>query len=236
MKALYSFSKGTSEGLSVKFTDRSLDLVGTPTYSWSMPGATPATANTTNPEVVYGTAGTKLVTLTLTSGAVTSKFTQEIVVLEDGNVTYSIYQLIKNQFPEGFDYNHAYGLALTQYWQNYIHEFISPAIAAADIYEESKWPTLANYLISKLVIYSLVEDGAKKAPLQGKGDLKRIETGPSNAEWHDPSKYYSVLFTGTTYENFLKETCGLARRLKVTLPFCPKLKTGVLFQIFKPHC
>lgn len=54
---------------------------GTPTsWSWSMPGGTPSSANTQNASVTYATAGSKVVSLTVTSGTASSTTSQTITV------------------------------------------------------------------------------------------------------------------------------------------------------------
>lgn len=54
---------------------------GPPTsWSWSMPGGTPSTASTQNTSVTYATAGSKVVSLTVTSGTASSTTSQTITV------------------------------------------------------------------------------------------------------------------------------------------------------------
>lgn len=66
--ANYTASQSTiCSGSTVSFTDAS---TGSPTsYSWSFPGGTPSTSTSANPSIVYNTAGTYNVTLTVTNGA-----------------------------------------------------------------------------------------------------------------------------------------------------------------------
>lgn len=54
---------------------------GTPTsWSWSMPGGTPSSATTQNASVTYATTGSKVVSLTVTSGTTSSTTSQTITV------------------------------------------------------------------------------------------------------------------------------------------------------------
>ncbi|TNF48725.1 MAG: PKD domain-containing protein [Bacteroidetes bacterium] len=66
--ANYTASQSTiCSGSTVNFTDAS---TGSPTtYSWSFPGGTPSTSTSANPSIVYNTAGTYNVSLTVTNGA-----------------------------------------------------------------------------------------------------------------------------------------------------------------------
>ncbi len=82
--ALGSFGAGISSSASscrnqaIALSDASS---GTPTsWSWSMPGGTPASATTQNTSVTYATAGTKVVSLTVTSGTASSTASQTITV------------------------------------------------------------------------------------------------------------------------------------------------------------
>jgi PKD repeat protein len=82
--ALGSFGAGISSSASscqnqvIALSDASS---GSPTsWSWSMPGGTPASATTQNTSVTYATAGAKVVSLTVTSGTASSTTSQTITV------------------------------------------------------------------------------------------------------------------------------------------------------------
>ena len=82
-------------GLSVTFTDQSwgADQDATWQWNWSFPGATPSTSTQQNPTVVYNTAGTFNVSLTITTGAGSNNHskTSYINILsptQAGNVPY----------------------------------------------------------------------------------------------------------------------------------------------------
>ncbi|MCW5908632.1 MAG: PKD domain-containing protein [Chitinophagales bacterium] len=69
-------------GQTVQFTSTS---TGTNlTYSWSFPGGTPSTSTVQNPAVVYNTAGTYSVTLTVTSGGQNNTATQNNYIVVSG--------------------------------------------------------------------------------------------------------------------------------------------------------
>lgn len=80
--SLTAVATGTSSaciGQSIALTDASL---GSPTsWSWIMPGGTPASANTQNTSVSYSTSGVKTITLTATKGSTTSTTTKTINVI-----------------------------------------------------------------------------------------------------------------------------------------------------------
>lgn len=72
------------EGIEVEFQDNSwgADVDASWVWTWSFPGGTPSTSNDINPTIVYNTAGTYDVTLTISTGAGTESETlQDAVVV-----------------------------------------------------------------------------------------------------------------------------------------------------------
>lgn len=69
------------DGESVNFSDLSQGPVES--WSWEFPGGNPATSNEQNPTVVYETAGTYDVTLTITGGGENNTYTREAYIIVD---------------------------------------------------------------------------------------------------------------------------------------------------------
>lgn len=136
-------------------------------------------------------------------------------------------------------------------WQLYLQPQINPvAIPDIDVYNEAKWPPLANILITELVIYSVITNtfakyvGASSSTSTGAsssssgGGIKAIETGPSRTEWYGTHEQISAINkmfnSGSTGGNGIidgleRQICVWASRIGVTLPFCEARKTNFLF-------
>lgn len=87
-------------------------------------------------------------------------------------------------------------------------------------------------------ISGFVESGDSNST--GKGPLKRIETGPSNAEWFDASIFWKNLFDqgrGDQNSGFMgalkQDICMYAYKVEVHLSICTQIKTPVMFRNLK---
>lgn len=80
-----------------------------------------------------------------------------------------------------------------------------------------------------------------------KGSLKSLETGPSKVEWYDGSEFWSTMFKGNSslanpgqgtgiLQTIQDDSCILARRLAIRLPFCAKIKSTHLFIVGRKTC
>jgi PKD repeat protein len=79
------------------------------------------------------------------------------------------------------------------------------------------------------------------------GGLKSLETGPSKAEWYDVSQTISSIFKpvmgpggvmSSVFDELTSDICSTASRLRIRLPFCPKLvqNTIIPIKVERPHC
>lgn len=134
-----------------------------------------------------------------------------------------------------------------RFWRNYLQPLVTPVIADVDLEVESVWSTLANSLIAKLVIYDsllleskkamIAASGGGEGAMEGGGALKKLETGPSNAEWWDASNFLSTMFKpdkdgNTPFDSLKQDLCQLAHRIRVHLPICSKLPhSPIVFQV-----
>lgn len=122
-------------------------------------------------------------------------------------------------------------------WQKFFQDAI--VLSDTDIYDETKWPLLWNSLIVKLVIREQIIASVKSSIgtslSTGKGGLKRIETGPSSAEWYQPTESSkSLMSSGSNMADSMdSEICELANKLGVRLSICRKLKKPIVFSVVK---
>lgn len=95
----------------------------------------------------------------------------------------------------------------------------------------------------RIVPVSTVSSVSGSSSSGTKGPLKSLETGPSKAEWYDSSTFWSSMFkgwgslsssginSGGMIQAIQDECCIMARRVKISLPFCPTINKTTLFQI-----
>lgn len=76
--ANFNLTSPICSGASITLTNTSL---GGATYSWTMPGGSPASSTATNPTVSYATAGTYSITLAAINGTLTSSITKTIAII-----------------------------------------------------------------------------------------------------------------------------------------------------------
>lgn len=228
-----------NQGLSITFVDRSS---GNPTaWSWNF-GDSTELSTVRNPSHTYSVPGVYFVSLSVSNEDGSSEKGFNIVVSEVATLSQSIWDMVQ-QFLVGtsIEFDGQRFTTLKEYWQLYLAPNMDPEIVNPDIFDESKWPGLANMLIAKLIVFelawgstggSLISTGTLVSG--GSGALKRMETGPSNAEWFDPSETVKSMFGGTgsnAYSIFLDGICLLARNLNLRLPFCDNPNEPVLFRI-----
>lgn len=230
-----------TNGLSVDFTDRSSSI---PTgWVWDFGDSTTSTIQ--NPSHTYTTAGSYKVTLAASNTDGSDTFEYDLIISATPPVlNATIKELVEFDLPgitsvetEGF-------IQLIRKWQLFYQT--AAKIADADVFDETKWPTLWNVLISKEVGYDLVLRGVASASGLstlgniaqvgiGKGSLKSIEAGPSKAGWYDPSVYWSNLFKSTAggsesvISSFQEQACAYGYKLGVKVPGCKALKQSLPF-------
>jgi len=126
-------------------------------------------------------------------------------------------------------------LIFTEKWQNLLYEGLN--ITPTSITTEADWPYLGNLLISYLVVRDLVYKSLNVTALsasQGSGatglagGIKKIETGPVNAERHDGgvsmAKLYESLFNKEgLWEELQLQICGIASKLNIHVTGCKEI-------------
>lgn len=173
--------------------------------------------------------------------------TVELIIDEVHGANFSIGQLVKAGLSPEMVHSEIVLNNLIRKWQLFLQSAIYPEISDENLFNESEWPYLVNILISKLVLHDLILKAASLAMTaytntslststtsNKKGPVKRIETGPSSAEWYDSSTFWSSMFKGAAdnpgvFGLLVAEICMYADRVKVELPMCLKRKKTHLF-------
>jgi hypothetical protein len=310
-------------------------------------GGIQQTSTQNNPTgIIFPNEGPYSITLSCTNSEGTGTFTFVIYLSNVPNLNISISEMLMMELPAGVSISDIYYSQLIRKWQLYLQAPLS--ISGTDVFDENKWPPLANILIGKLLVYDLLLLASKNlmtSSFVGSGSIpsntvlltdysitidfhdpinissikinsveipgpsesitdnpsmvnwlntlakgtfevsgndiisngnsnaisiltysyqgdagvvqvlfkqsnqrissisntnttgatsttkqvKRIETGPSNAEWFDMSAYWSNIFKSGIINNIKEEICMFAGRLKVRLYFCKKLKSTKIF-------
>ena len=237
--------------LAANFTDTSIPENSTsPITSWLWDFGDTNTSNIQNPSHSYTAPGIYIVKLTVGDGTRVATTTKFLLIATTANsLLVPIIEQVKCKLP---GYNDDLCLLNTiRKWQLSLQEAPTPAIADADVFDETKWPPLFNALIASLVVYELLIEllnqyavtGAALALQNGSSSssssssssisaepvLKKLETGPSNAEWFNPldknntesgSKLLAAYFKkdGGLMAEYKNQICILANRLDTYIP------------------
>lgn len=226
-------------GSTVTFTDTSTN---TPT-GWAWVFGDGNTSQTQNPVHAFETTGTWAVTLTVANND-GSSLTTKLVVITIGNSTsnlsiddYVSYRIPKAvQTAKGFPGTMVPDLMAK--WKAYIRTQLTPEVPLDDNNEED-FPILARVLIGDLIVIDMLTSigtmalGTYGAASSKAANLKKVETGPSNAEWYNESEFWAQAFKpGGLLELLKGNVCAIASNLGVWLPFC-NLNTKVSVQYVK---
>ena len=129
-------------------------------------------------------------------------------------------------------------------WQLYLADLIDPHIVNPNMFDETKWPALVNDLIVNLILYDIITDkilagGAAAASGSGSGGggLKKVVTGPAEAEWFGAADAgAAIMKAGGLYDQIKQRICIMSRRLRIPLEFCKDLEWTVRApQVMKTH-
>lgn len=139
--------------------------------------------------------------------------------------TTKIKELVRLDLPDTTNPTDAIIDGLAKVFQLYLAPRLNKT--GDDIEDDTKWSTLENNLIAKLIVRERALNALKVSTASagggtGSGGIKSIKTGPSEASWHDVSTYWKSVLGNTTnsFAEFEKEVCMWARDLGVRLPFC----------------
>lgn len=170
-----------AQGLSVNFTDSSS---GVPTsWSWNFgfsEGSPLATKTSTsqNPGVIdFPTDGVYRVTLvTSNSDGVSQPYSYDLLVSNTQPIlNITIADMVVADTPAGLAVDTIAFKQGIMKWQLYLQPLLE--ISDADVFNEVKWPPLANVLISKLIIYEIILSASKSAMVAFKIAYDQIKAG-----------------------------------------------------------
>lgn len=225
----------TQDGLTLTFKDLT---PGAAAWVWNFGDGTPAD-NTQNPVHDYAAPGVYAVSLT-TDGDAAGTMVFNIVVSEVTGMNLTIADMVKYEAPD-IDTTSIIFNQYVKAWQAHLQPLVQEPFTPVDIehtFNQAYWPPVFNQLIAKLVIYDSISTGARTSVIQtssGKGGLKKLEVGPSNAEWYDLSDTMKqILQEGGMVDIVKAEVCMIAAMAGIILPFCPLISPQLFIVGYKP--
>jgi PKD repeat protein len=243
-------------GLKVTFENLSTRVPSDYTYHWDFGDNTQSTLN--NPTHEFDKPGFYKVILVVKDPASnTVGSSEQRVPVTDKAKTHlsgSIYQLIDTYIPENI-----FGVVTTstkrqfiEKWQLYLQPLVNHCIPLQEYNNEMYYEALENQLIMELAAYdfmsvqvanmvkaqaqSILENnttsssGGSEPPDWYQGDVKKIQTGPTQVEYFNPnedesdlaSNIIKALGPGGLLDMMKENLCMLAGRLDIYLPICER--------------
>lgn len=243
-------------GLKVTFENLSTRVPSDYTYHWDFGDNTQSTLN--NPTHEFDKPGFYKVILVVKDPASnTVGSSEQRVPVTDKAKTHlsgSIYQLIDTYIPENI-----FGVVTTstkrqfiEKWQLYLQPLVNHCIPLQEYNNEMYYEALENQLIMELAAYdfmsvqvanmvkaqaqSILENNTTSSsggsePSDGyQGDVKKIQTGPTQVEYFNPnedesdlaSNIIKALGPGGLLDMMKENLCMLAGRLGIYLPICER--------------
>jgi len=241
-----NFSYSVS-ALVVDFIDRSSN--GPTSWLWDFGDGT--TNTTENPSHTYNRRGFFVVTLITTNADGSSNPFSLSVGVSDTGITplpRSIYDMILSYIPVGVTISVGEIDGFIKKWQLYLQPLVeNPEVDPNYVFDEFYWPPLVNQLIAELValdlliqsINILISSSSSTGSGTAGGAMKKVVTGPTQAEWHDPSgatdSVNQMVKAGGAVDTLINQTCMLAKRVRIYLPICKDLRQSpIVPEIFKP--
>ncbi len=234
MRAYFSY---VPLGLSVRFLNLS---TGNPTsfvWGFGVTGIDPSTE--AEPIVSYAQSGVYEVTLTISDGVTTEAVTLSVGVTNlftSPALPVQILDAVMSRLPTPVLPTVPVIDGFIKKWQIYLADLIDPNIATPDTFDQYKWPALVNDLIINLCLYDIITDKVMSASAAsavasgtGSGALKKVVTGPAEAEWFSSAESaYSMMKAGGLYDQIKQRICILAHKLRIPLGLCESLSWKVL--------
>ena len=243
-------------GLKVTFENLSTRVPSDYTYHWDFGDNTQSTLN--NPTHEFDKPGFYKVILVVKDPASnTVGSSEQRVPVTDKAKTHlsgSIYQLIDTYIAENI-----FGVVTTstnrqfiEKWQLYLQPLVNHCIPLQEYNNEMYYEALENQLIMELAAYdfmsvqvanmvkaqaqSILENnttsssGGSEPPDGYQGDVKKIQTGPTQVEYFNPnedesdlaSNIIKALGPGGLLDMMKENLCMLAGRLDIYLPICER--------------
>lgn len=247
----------TTVGLEAKFTNLSTEVPDGNTYLWDFGDKTP-TSSDPNPSHKYEASGFFKVTLTVLnpeSLPVEGGKVEYLIAITDKAKTHlsgSIYQLIDIYIPKDIfgDISTNIKRQFINKWQLYLQPLVNHEVPLEEYSNELYYEALENQLIMELAAYDYMAvtianmikaqsqsiynsssssnpDGDETGQTTG-GEVKKIQTGPTEVEYFDPKADQSdissvvtkALSPGGLLDTMKENLCMLASRLEIYLPIC----------------
>jgi len=253
--ALFNFRP---TALAVQFEDLTTNI---PTsWSWNFGDASPVDV-TQNPSHTYAADGMYKVILTATNADGSSIFSYWIIVTSEVRLSQTIETMVRSVLPSDYVISEIDLTQAVMRWQMYLQPkvYIPYVVTEADTFDQTKWPSLANVLISKLIVYEMFLNSSKRTIISSSGSssgssttttggvvgaIKKIESGPSVAEWFNPATTISQTFSSSSRNSdgtaggmvgmMAIDICLFAKRQNIALPdICTKKKIYIPFGIAK---
>lgn len=243
-------------GLKVTFENLSTRVPSDYTYHWDFGDNTQSTLN--NPTHEFDKPGFYKVILVVKDPASnTVGSSEQRVPVTDKAKTHlsgSIYQLIDTYIPENI-----FGVVTTstkrqfiEKWQLYLQPLVNHCIPLQEYNNEMYYEALENQLIMELAAYDFMSvqvanmvkaqaqsilknnttssSGGSEPPDGYQGDVKKIQTGPTQVEYFNPnedesdlaSNIIKALGPGGLLDMMKENLCMLAGRLDIYLPICER--------------
>lgn len=229
-------------GLLVKFNNLT-QAPGNSTYLWGFGDDLNSTSTEKSPTHTYTDTGIYPVTLTITnSDNTTQTFSQNVLVSDKVTTTLSdsIYVLINQLIPEGLDLDFSTKRFYIDKWQLYLQPLVNHEVEIAKYNNELYFEALENQLIMELSAFDFLNNYFNKIltnnnVVSSESNLKKIVTGPTEAEYFDNSEKQKIIFEAATkalqknglIDNMRMNICMLAERLSIYLPFCKEVTNKI---------
>lgn len=239
----------SSTGLSINFLDRSS---GVPTvWEWDfgfLTAGNPTLSTQQNPTQLFPKPGTYKVSLKASNDDGESILSKNLVINVGIIYPYTIKDLVALDLPNNISLNEQFFEITQNKWFLFFKDGQSPVVEEENIYEEAYYKPILRNLIAKLIVHDFLEQSINSAIQsslnsfqQGgsQGGIKKVETGPTNAEWHDKTDQIANLTkagnknSNSPIDRLKDEICQLASRAQVYLPMCGECKIPNTFEIFK---
>ena len=162
-----------------------------------------------------------------------------------GNISIIIYtpftdtieSFLQSELPNNLSLTEDFKNQKIIYWKRFLQEAFN--ILEPDIYGELALTSLQKALIAKLIVCDALMLCTRGSYIQFAGGdytqtnstesmggpIKKIETGPSNVEFHSMADAISKLFQSNAqgyspWDKLCSDVCGLASKLRVKIPLC----------------
>jgi len=215
-------------GLEVSFYNRTVPGGTGPSYVWDFGDGNSSTQE--NPTHTYSESGYYRVKFSCTDSEGTSSVALIVYFSASGITgTEPIMYMVKARIPQDVSVTDQDIYSETLKWQEVFYDSFPSVISYENRHDETLYSALENSVIAKLVVRDLIAAGANSYLLTlgggsssgGSGDIKKITTGPADAEWFSASSsWYGIMRPGSLWDQLNKEICTLGSVLQVKMPGC----------------